>query len=108
MSIKWMCLSAMLAITPAHAQRVGVFITYEAWETLDQNDRVVYLAGTLDGLLMFARGETASVFYACLQREKLTVAQLSTDIEELGRSSPEVKSRAVQEALFAVLQKKCG
>ena len=108
MSIKWMWLAAVLAVTPANAQtKVGVYITYAAWEALDQNERNAYIGGTLDGMLMFSRPETASFFYECLQREKLTIPQLTSEVEALGKSTPEVKQGAVQEALFVVLKNKC-
>lgn len=108
MSMKWMLIAAALTITSAHAQtKVGVFVTYAAWEKLTPDDRLTYVAGTVDGMLMFARQETASFFYECFQREKLTIRQLTSEVEALGKSTPEVKQGAVQEALFAVLQKSC-
>ena len=109
MKMKWMWLAAALTVTPGHAQtKVGVFVSYDAWQTFDQNSRVVYVGGALDGMLMFSRPETASFFYECLQREKLTIPQLTAEVEGIGKSSPEIKDRTVQEALLEVLKKKCG
>lgn len=107
-NMKWLALFAALLLSPAHAQQVGVFVTYAQWETFSPSDRVFYMGGTLDGMLMFARGETSLFFYGCLQREKLTIPQLTSEVEDLAKASPEVKERTVQEALLTVLKKKCG
>jgi hypothetical protein len=106
--MRWLFLIAALLASPVQAQQVGVFVTYAAWEKFSPDDRVIYMGGTLDGMLMFARGETATFFYGCLQREKLTIPQLTTEVEGLATSSPEVRERTVQEALLTVLKKKCG
>jgi hypothetical protein len=106
--MKWLVVFAALFVVPAHAQQVGVSVTYAKWETLNPSDRVFYMSGTLDGMIMFARAELSSFFYECLRREKLSVQQLTSEVEGLAKSSPDVKERTVQEALLTVLKMKCG
>ncbi len=99
-------LIALIAL-PAFAQ-VGVYIQYSQWIKLEESMRTAYVAGAADSMNLFSSPKNAAHYYACLQREKLTMAQLAYWVAEISIAQPAMMERTVQEAMLGVLQRQCG
>ena len=102
---RMLALLVALMAAPAFGQ-VGVYLQYSQWIKLEADMRIAYVAGAADSMNLFSKH--AAHYYACLQREKLTMAQLAYMVAEISIAEPAMMERTVQEAMLGVLQRQCG
>lgn len=102
-----LALVVALIAPPAFGQ-VGVYFQYSQWIKLEESLRIAYVAGAADSMNLFSSEKNAAHYYACLQREKLTMVQLAYMVAEISIAEPAMMQRTVQEAMLGVLQRQCG
>jgi len=102
----------LLLSTPALSQGTRVFYTYSEWERMSDNQRSIYLAGAIDGLMMYASNiegpKLTDHLFSCLMKANLNNLQLANNVQVYTRQHPEVQGGTVQMPLIHYLRALCG
>lgn len=98
----------LLLASPA----LGVYYTYSEWERLSGEYRMIYIAGAMDTLMIFAVGDEAAKvaihYHNCLKNARMSNRQLADNVQKHARARPELRGGAVQEALVSYVNELCG
>ena len=101
----------LLLSWPATAE-VHLDYTFSQWERLHEDDRVAYIARSIEMLGTIAGPEPAQRaarhYGQCIVRSQLTASQLSSFLREYVRARPELRGSSVQSAMNDYLNALCG
>ena len=86
------------------------YFSYSKWLELPYDARVAYIAGAYDTLIGFpdARGHRYVSWDACIKNARMSVGQLSDNVQDFAKDKPRYQKGMIQDALFDYLTAACG
>ena len=105
-------LTAVMAFTSSGRAQVGVFWNFSQWEQKSSPEKMGYIAGAVDSLVVYANTpeeqRRAQGVTACLRKKGITLGQLTDNVLRYGQQSPELKAQPVELVLVRYLTGFCG
>ena len=101
----------LMVNAPANAQ-LSVFWNFTQWQQKSYPERVGYIAGAIDSLVILAttaeQQQHSLGISNCLRNSRMTTGQLVQNVTQFGQQNPDVQAQPVQLALVRYLNALCG
>ena len=117
-AMRGLLIVAALAVAGPSAAR-GVYWTYQQWADASESERVAYITGAVDSIMILVHGHedrrvvafttrVASHYSQCLVRSTLTNTQLAENVLRFAENRHDLHAMPVQAALLQYLISVCG
>jgi hypothetical protein len=110
--MRWCAAVALSLLSSTAYSQKGVFYNYSQWDRMEEVNRVYYLTGVFDSLVIYAADERtrkASIhYYTCIRQANMDNGQLANNVQSYVRVHPDLQEGTVQLALVRYLAELCG
>lgn len=103
------CAALLVTGSPAAA---GFVDTFSEWQRLSRSDKTSYIAGAFDSWIVLGTTAEDQVrakhFSSCVSGAKMTLGQITTNLEVFAAARPDLHAVPPQAALIQYLIQVCG